>query len=81
MTRAQADSHVPEQHLERLVRGLFEQEVKYLDPDEYADERAAVLSLFGLLMNRSKIIEQQRSSGATRGSLNAFAEVCNSYNN
>lgn len=75
MSRGQDGEQVPGQYLERLVRGLFEQEVKYLDPDEYADERAAVLSLFGLLMNRTKIIQHQRSAGATEGSIRAFAEV------
>lgn len=63
-----------EGNLERLIKQVFEDQLKY-DETISEDDRAAVISLFGLLMNRSKIIKQQGVLGAPPSFIQAYEEV------
>jgi hypothetical protein len=53
----------PEHHLERLIKQFFEDHVKYSE-ELHEDERAVIISLFGVLMNRGKILKHQQEIGA-----------------
>lgn len=64
----------PEHYLERLVKQVFESQVKYSE-DLLDDDRAAIVSLFGLLTNRSKITKHQAKIGAPLQQVAAYEQV------
>jgi hypothetical protein len=63
-----------ESHLERLVKEVFEEDVQRA-AELADDDRAAVMSLFGLLMNKAKIAKHQAAIGAPPGLLAAYELV------
>ena len=67
-----------ERSLDKMVRSLFETSIKYSE-EISGDDRAAILSLFGLLLNRGKTLAHHKTIGVSHTMITSVADVVKSF--
>jgi hypothetical protein len=63
-----------ERSLDKMVRSLFENCIKYSE-EVGDDDRAAMLSLFGLLLNRAKTMAHHKKIGISHTMITSVEDV------